>query len=231
MLESGFLNIFKPPGMTSHDVVYQVRQRLGIKKVGHAGTLDPLACGVLVCLVNSATRRMNDFSHLPKTYRAEALFGVKTDSGDADGKVIERCDAAVTESAVLSVFHHFRGEIEQVPPMVSALKKDGVPLYRLQRQGITIDRPPRRVTIFDIELVGFRTDGSGRPRALIEITCSGGTYIRTLVEDIGAAIGVPAVTAFLVRTAIGPFHIEDSLDIDAINHANALEAFSKNPVI
>ena len=209
MEESGFYNILKPPGMTSHDVVAYLRRRLAVKKMGHGGTLDPLACGVLVCLANGATRLSSNFSALDKTYIAHAVFGFSTDSGDLDGVVTKRKAGAPSREAVEAVLPRFTGSISQLPPMVSAVKVGGERLYKAARQGIEVERKPRTVTVKRLELKWFSTGECAR--AVFSVECSGGTYIRTLVEDIGAAAGFPAVTAFLVRTAVGPFRIADSL--------------------
>ncbi|HOO56573.1 MAG TPA: tRNA pseudouridine(55) synthase TruB [bacterium] len=209
--DSGFFNVFKPPGMTSQDVVGYLKWRLKPGKIGHAGTLDPLACGVLVCMVNKATRLMNKMSATRKTYIAEAVFGYKTDTGDLGGSIVETSQKQPTGDDIELVLEKFRGDIEQIPPMVSAIKKDGQPLYKLARQGIEIERAPRPVTIYNLRMLRFYPE-TRKPGALFEVECSGGTYIRTLMEDIAAAAGCVATTAFLVRTAVGPFGIDNAVN-------------------
>lgn len=218
--EDGFLNIFKPPGMTSHDVVGYLRRSLKPRKVGHGGTLDPVACGVLVCLINKATRLSPRVSSLPKKYRAVMLFGLKTDTGDVEGNIIEKGTPLILHTDIESILEKFMGEIEQIPPMMSAIKVDGRPLYKLARKGVEIERKPRTVNIHGLSAVKIWEDG-GRTAALLDISCSGGTYVRTLVEDIGAALGTVATTAFLIRTAVGPFTVEGSLDPAIISVDNA----------
>ncbi len=213
--KDGLLNVFKPPGMTSHDVVYALRRRLKPRKLGHGGTLDPVACGVLVCLVNRGTRLSQTVSKTPKVYRALALLGIKTDTGDVEGKIEEKSPVRLEGKVIESVLADFTGDIEQVPPMTSAIKVDGKRLYKLAHKGIEVERPARTVHIERLELVSFMPDPE-YPRALLEIECSGGTYIRTLVEDIGNALGVPATTAFLVRTAVGQFDVRDAVNIEDI---------------
>lgn len=228
--EDGFLNIFKPPGMTSHDVVGYLRRGLKPKKVGHGGTLDPVACGVLVCLLNGATKQSSIVSSLQKKYRAVALFGVKTDTGDAEGAVIELGPSDVSRSDIESALGKFTGEIEQTPPMTSAIKVDGRPLYKLARKGLEVERKSRVVNVHELRVVETWTQG-GRSAALLDISCSGGTYVRTLVEDIGAALGTVATTAFLIRTAVGPFTVEGSVDPVIINAESAAEKIAAINVI
>ncbi len=210
MTESGFLNVFKPPGMTSHDVVAYIKRRLKPSKIGHGGTLDPVACGVLVCMVNSATRLSQHVSaDTKKTYIAEAVFGVKTDSGDFDGVVVEKKQIDLAQSDIERILPDFTGEIEQTPPMASAVKVGGERLYKLHRKGETVERKPRNAMVYDLKMLGFeKTDGGARAR--FKAVSGGGLYVRTLIEDIGAALGAPATLSFLVRTAVGPFDIESA---------------------
>jgi len=222
MTESGFLNVFKPPGMTSHDVVAYLRRRLGPRKIGHGGTLDPVACGVLVCLVNGATRSSSSIVSMKKTYRAMASFGTRTDSGDVDGRVIERREVEIDRDGIEKVLPDFTGEITQVPPMTSAIKVGGRRLYKIARGGGEVKRPPRQVSVHSLRLCSFEKSGSG-PRALLEVECSGGTYVRTLVEDIGKALDAPAFTSFLVRTAVGPFEVARALHPDEIDFSTAVK--------
>jgi tRNA pseudouridine55 synthase len=210
----GFLNIHKPAGMTSHDVVSRVRRTLKIKRVGHAGTLDPDATGVLLVAVGQATRLLPHLSLEPKVYLATIGFGTATDTEDASGTVTEQADVSgLTEEALRRVLPRFVGEIQQVPPMVSALHHNGQRLYDLARQGITVEREARTITIHAIELVAS---------ALIRVTCGGGTYIRTLCKDIGAALNLPAHMATLAREAVGPYHLADAIGLDEITEEKLL---------
>ena len=233
----GLYIVTKPSGPSSFDVIRAARREFGVRKIGHAGTLDPLAEGVLVLGVGRATRLLSVLSGLDKSYRASVRFGVRTDTFDTTGRVLEERDVLnLTEERVREALAGFRGFIEQLPPMYSALKKDGQPLYKLARRGIEVEREPRSVEITRLELVEFsmgtrRTDccrglrrgtprGSlkrasvvsplpnDRPEATLEVDCSKGTYVRSLVEDIGQALGTGAVMTALVRTRVGPFGIE-----------------------
>ena len=213
--ESGLLNVFKPVGMTSHDVVDCIRRRLGASRIGHAGTLDPAACGVLLLLVNRATRQSKLFTALEKGYRAEATLGVRTTTGDVDGDVIESAHADIERDALERAALHFCGTINQIPPMTSARKVKGQKLYKLARRGLEIERPPRTVTIHRFKILDIYFRGSFQ-RALLDIECSSGTYIRTLVEDYGKALGVPACVSFLLRTRVGEYKLRDSVTLQKI---------------
>jgi tRNA pseudouridine55 synthase len=210
----GFLTINKPAGMTSHDVVARVRRAKKLKRVGHAGTLDPDATGVLLVALGQATRLLPHLSLEPKVYLATIGFGTATDTEDASGHVTAQADASgLTDAAVRAVLPQFLGEIEQVPPMVSALHHNGQRLYDLARQGITVEREARTITIHALELV---------EKATIRVTCAGGTYIRTLCKDIGAALGLPAHMATLVREAVGPYILAEALSLEALEEAPLL---------
>jgi tRNA pseudouridine55 synthase len=210
---NGVLNLYKPAGPTSHDVVARVRRLVGVKRVGHAGTLDPMARGVLVVCVGAATRIIEYWSELPKRYVAEMVLGIDTDTQDTTGEITEERPAGhVREEDLRSALARFRGPILQVPPMVSAVKHEGERLYRLARAGREVTRSPRPVTIHALECLEFRP--GGRPRARLAVTCSGGTYIRTLCADIGAALGTGGTMSDLERTAVGPFRVEESLSLD-----------------
>lgn len=210
----GFLIVNKPAGMTSHDVVGRVRRALKQKRVGHAGTLDPDATGVLVVAVGQATRLLPHLCLEPKVYRATLGLGVATDTEDASGQLVAQADAShLTDETIRAVLPQFTGEIQQVPPMVSALHHNGQRLYDLARQGITVEREPRTITIHALEYLG-----AGQLR----VACSGGTYIRTLCKDIGEALGVPAHMASLVREAVGPYRLESALPLDALTEAPLL---------
>lgn len=212
---TGLLNINKPAGFTSHDVVGKVRRLCGIKKVGHTGTLDPQATGVLILCLGKATRIASSLFNLEKEYEAELTFGTSTDTQDAWGKVIEQVhEVRLTRASVEETLKDFTGEIFQVPPMVSAVHYQGKRLYELARLGKVVERPARKIKIFDLKLLDFET----RPvvRARLRVQCSKGTYVRTLCADIGAKLGVPAHQSSLVRTRVGPFSISDSVAIDQL---------------
>lgn len=208
----GLLNVLKPPGMTAHDVVAALRRRLGTRKVGHAGTLDPVACGVLPVAVGGATRLL-PYLESGKEYLAEIQFGVATATADAEGAVLAEADCALSEADLRAVLPRFRGAIQQRPPMVSAVHYQGKRLYELAREGVVIeDLPLRDVVIGTLELE--RWYPGARPRALLRVACSAGTYIRSLAVDLGAAMGVPASLAFLLRTRAGSFRIETAVTLD-----------------
>lgn len=209
----GILNIDKPAGMTSHDVVGRVRRVLQTKRAGHAGTLDPDATGVLVVVVGIATRLLPFLPTEPKTYVARIAFGTETDTEDASGRVVREANAStLTEDALQSVLPRFSGEIDQIPPMVSAVHHGGKRLYELAREGITVERAARRVTIHGIRAGDFA--GGERAEATLHVSCGGGTYIRTLCADIGKALGLPAHMKTLRRDSVGNFHRDDALTLD-----------------
>ena len=205
----GIVTVLKPPGMSSSDAVVDIRKIFETKRVGHLGTLDPEAAGVLPVCVGRAVRLFDYLVDKQKTYLAEIAFGASTDTQDAQGKVVETSGAVVTEEELRMVLPQFTGTIVQTPPMYSALKFNGQKLYDLALAGKEIPDKSREVEIASLKLVGTR----GENRFLIETTCSRGTYIRTLCADIGAAIGVPAHMAFLLRTASGPFTLEHAYSI------------------
>jgi tRNA pseudouridine55 synthase len=223
---SGVVNILKPPGMTSHDVVDQIRKVFKTKKVGHTGTLDPAAAGVLPITIGRATKISQYITSADKVYRAEITLGIKTDTLDSEGQVIRTQDASsVTELAFTKVLSEFIGDIQQIPPMASAIKIGGKKLYDLQRQGIEVERPARNVSIYNIKLVWSTGWGTSNPRALFDVHCSKGTYIRTLCDDIGEKLGVGAYMSFLLRTGVGFFNIENTVTIESlINTENAVAA-------
>lgn len=203
----GILNVLKPVGMTSHDVVDAVRALAGTRRVGHTGTLDSGAAGVLVLAVGRATRLAEFIAEADKEYRVEIVFGRATDTGDAYGAtIVEGPDASVTEAALTTVLPQFTGEIAQVPPMASAVHVGGRRLYELHRQGTRVDVPPRRVTVHRLDLVEFLAQRP--PRARLHVACSKGTYIRGLCHDIGQALGSGAHAAFMVRTRVGRYTLE-----------------------
>ncbi len=217
----GFLAIDKPPGRSSHDMVAVVRRAAGIKKVGHAGTLDPMATGLLVVAIGPATRLISWIQDAEKEYVATARFGVATDSLDADGKILSEEPLPVTRTAVEEVLPRFRGRIEQVPPMVSALKKDGKRLYELAREGTVIEREPRPVTIHELEVIDF-ADGPF-PEMTFRVVCSKGTYVRSLGDDIAVALGGRAHLTALRRTRIGATSVTDAVDPATLTLDGVLE--------
>ncbi|MDX2493525.1 MAG: tRNA pseudouridine(55) synthase TruB [Desulfuromusa sp.] len=201
----GLLLIDKPAGMTSHDVVRQVKRICNTRKVGHAGTLDPLATGVLPVAVGDGTKILQFLLVEDKSYRATFKLGITTDTLDAEGEVLqERPVPDFTPADLENICAKFRGDIEQLPPMFSALKKDGVPLYKLARQGKTVERELRKVTISRLELIC-----SDSQTVTIEVDCSKGTYIRTLVSDIGEQLGCGAHLTTLRRLRSGDFTIDE----------------------
>lgn len=217
---NGIMNVLKPPGMSSHDVVYFIRRTFGIKKVGHTGTLDPGAAGVLVVCLGAATRLAQFLLEEDKEYRAEITFGLATSSGDSFGEVTGEGDASqLNEGVVRSALPVFTGEIRQVPPMTSALKWQGKKLYELARADLVVDRPARVVTIHSLSFIGGSGWGGPRPRALLHLTCSKGTYVRTICTDIGNHLGCGAHMSFLVRTRAGSFKISDSCTLEELQSA------------
>lgn len=217
----GILNVLKPPGMTSHDVVNRVRRLAGLKKVGHAGTLDPEASGVLVVLLGRATRLSQFLTAADKEYRAEAVFGVETETQDVFGQVLRYTDAShLTPDEVLGVLPGFRGQITQVPPSVSAVHYQGRRLYELARAGQRVEVAPRTVQVHALELLGGEW-GVKNPRAFFRVSCSKGTYIRTLLADVGKVLGVGACLGFLLRTRAGRFTVAEAHTLEELA---ALEA-------
>ncbi len=206
----GILVVNKPQGWTSHDVVGRIRRLTHQKRVGHAGTLDPMATGVLLVCLGRATRVAEYLMGSDKTYRAVMRLGVETDTYDAEGQVVATQPVNVDESELRAVLARFVGEIDQVPPMYSALKRDGQPLYKLARQGIEVERAPRRIKIYDIALRAWQP-----PDATIDVRCSSGTYIRSLAHDIGAALrgACGAHLIALTRLASGSFSIDDAVTL------------------
>lgn len=202
----GLLNLYKPPGPTSHDLVAWVRRGTGVKKVGHAGTLDPAAAGVLVLCLGPATRLSEYLMGSPKRYAARVHFGVETDTYDAEGAITAQDSRPVTRAAIEAALERFRGEIAQVPPMHSAIKRGGRKLYDLARAGQVVERVGRAVTISRLVLTAWEP-----PVAALEIDCSPGTYIRSLAHDLGQVVGVGAHLAALERTASGSFAAADAV--------------------
>jgi len=209
----GVLVCDKPAGMTSHDVVARVRRLAGQRRVGHGGTLDPPATGVLVLALGRATRLLPFLPTEPKRYLATVAFGAETDTLDAAGAVTATADASgVDEAGLRAALAGFLGPQLQVPPMVSAIKVGGERLYAKARRGEQVDRAPRPIVIHELGLLGF-TPGE-RPAATIEVACSGGTYVRSLAADLGRALGTLAHLASLRRTAVGRFTERDARTLD-----------------
>jgi tRNA pseudouridine55 synthase len=216
----GVVVVDKPAGMTSHDVVDRVRRAARQRRVGHTGTLDPDATGVLVCCLGRATRLARFLQAGRKTYAATIRFGVTTSTQDAAGEVLADIDAGhLTEHQVCVAMTRFQGDISQIPPMVSAVKVDGERLHAKARRGEVVDRAPRPVTIHDLVLEDYRP--GTHPEADVLVTCSPGTYIRTLAHDLGAALGVGGSLTHLRRLASGGFDVADALTLDDLDQAAA----------
>lgn len=211
----GILNLNKPRGDTSFAMISLVRRLTGIRRVGHAGTLDPIADGVLPVCVGQATRVVDQIVGGPKLYRATVLLGVTTDTFDAEGEVVATADtSAVTEAAVRAVLPEFTGRIRQVPPMYSAIKHRGTPLYRYARKGEEIEREAREVEVHRIDLTRFEP-----PRLYLEVEAGKGAYVRSLAHDIGRRLGCGGHLEALTRARSGPFRIEDSITPDQLRAA------------
>lgn len=209
-MPDGLLNMLKPPGMTSHDVVDGVRRITRMRRVGHTGTLDPAAAGVMVLMLGGSTRLSEYLMGCDKTYRAEISFGLATDTLDGEGVIVAEDDAGdLTRRRVGEALEGLIGEIEMIPPMHSAVWHEGRRLYELAREGETVEVESRRVTVHRFELLDF--EGGPRARALTEVACSSGTYVRSLAAMLGEAVGCPAYLSFLVRTRVGSQRVEDSL--------------------
>jgi tRNA pseudouridine55 synthase len=207
--ESGLLLIDKPAGITSHDAVDRVRRALGIRKVGHAGTLDPSATGLLLIGVGRATRLLRFLGDLSKDYEGTGVLGVETTTLDAEGEVVRESPVDVTETALREAMATFVGRIEQVPPAYSAAKVGGEKLYRAARAGRTVEAAPRSVEVFAFDLISFKSS-----RFDFRVRCSSGTYVRSLVADVGARLGCGAHIERLRRTAIGPFSVHEAVAPD-----------------
>ncbi len=212
----GIIVVDKPSGMTSHDVVAIVRRKIRNKRVGHAGTLDPLATGVLVILVGPSTKLFDKFVGFDKGYGATLKLGVKTRSADIQGEVLsERPFESVTQAMVEASFRKFTGLIDQVPPMVSAVKYEGQRLYKLARKGIEVKREPRQVRVDVLNLIEFTS-----PLVRFHLDCSKGTYVRQIAEDVGEDLGCGACITEIRRTKVGPFIINDAVKLDDVNETH-----------
>lgn len=208
---NGIIVIDKPKGRTSHDMVYFIRRMTGIKKVGHTGTLDPDATGVLPLCIGNGTKVSDMLLESDKCYRAELILGMTTDTQDLSGNVLEEKEVNLREEEIVKAAESFVGEIEQIPPMYSAIKQDGKKLYELARKGIEVERKPRRVTINEITIVKI-----DKNTVTIDVDCSKGTYIRTLCSDIGEKLGCGGCMGNLRRTKAGMFNIDESHTVEEI---------------
>jgi len=212
---AGFLVVDKPSGMTSHDVVDRARRWLGTRRIGHLGTLDPQATGVLPLAVREATKLVPFLQDGAKAYVGTVRFGVETDTLDGEGKVLREHEGKLpTRAEVEAALAPFRGDIEQIPPMFSAVKQGGVPLHRLARKGELVERPPKKVRIDRLELVRFE-----EPYAELAVECSAGTYVRALAADLGERLGCGGYLYELRRMRSGPFLIADATPLDALDEA------------
>jgi tRNA pseudouridine55 synthase len=226
----GVLPVIKPIDFTSHDVVAKVRGILGIRRIGHTGTLDPKVTGVLPLCIGRATRVVEYIQDLPKQYEAVLTIGLATDTEDMTGNVIEQVEKVqLLLSEVESVFASFLGVIDQVPPMYSAIKVDGQRLYDLARQGQVIERKSRKVEIYELEIMSARLE-LAHPQIKFRVKCSKGTYIRTLCVNIGQALGYPAVMSELVRTATGPIVIAQCITLDELSELAKQNAVSSRMI-
>ena len=225
---SGMILLDKPRGFTSNAALQKVRWLLNAEKAGHTGSLDPLATGVLPLCFGEATKFSQSLLDADKGYETVAQLGVTTTTADAEGEVIERKPVSVSQAQLEAALPQFRGDLQQVPPMYSALKRDGQPLYKLARAGEVVEREPRSVTIARLDLLSLEDD-----RARLAVACSKGTYIRTLVEDIGHALGCGAHVAELRRTQAGPFGLSQTVSLEELERvhseggAEAVDAFLK----
>jgi len=207
---TGLLNINKPIGITSMDVVREIKKSTGIKKVGHGGTLDPMASGVIPIAIGTSTRLLEYILNSDKSYIATIELGRRTDTYDSEGKTVEKSDPqGISIDEIINVLSKFNGEMTQIPPMHSALKVQGKRLYELARSGTVIERPPRNVTIYEVSLEEFNS-----PNIVVGIRCSKGFYVRTFADDIGHLLGCGAFLSSLKRVSSGPFNIEDSMTLD-----------------
>ena len=208
----GVLLVDKPQGLTSHDVVYRLRRKLSMKKIGHAGTLDPMATGLLIMLIGKATRISQYLMSVDKVYEGEATLGVVTDSQDAEGEVMEtRPVPELTEAQVREAMKGFLGDQYQTPPMHSAIKIGGVPLYKMARRGEEVEREPRFIRVVSFELNSFTP-----PKLTFTLHCTKGTYVRTIANDLGQKLGCGAHLSALRRTGSGKFNLSEGLTLDQI---------------
>ena len=217
---NGIVIVDKPEGWTSQDVTARLRRVFNTRRIGHGGTLDPMATGVLPVFVGRATRGVEFFEHAEKTYETVLKLGITTDTEDISGTVLMEQDAFVTASQLETVLQNFRGDIMQVPPMYSALKVNGQKLYDLARKGKTVERQPRPVTIHELTLLSMEADGIH-----LRVRCSKGTYIRTLCKDIGQALGCGGCMAALRRISAGEYTIEESVPLQTLLETEEPESY------
>ncbi|MBU5437661.1 tRNA pseudouridine(55) synthase TruB [Tissierella sp. MSJ-40] len=208
----GVINLFKPKGMTSHDAVSIMRRILGTRRIGHTGTLDPNAAGVLPLCIGKGTRISEYLLDVDKEYIGELTLGLETDTQDEEGRVINTSSIKVNEQEIIETFSKFTGTISQVPPMYSALKYKGKKLYELAREGKIIEREPRSINIYDIKVMNIEDN----KKILFYTKCSRGTYVRTLCNDIGRTLNTYGYMSYLLRVGVGNFKIEDALSVDYI---------------
>ena len=217
----GIVNVMKPAGMTSHDVVARLRRVYHTKKVGHTGTLDPDAVGVLPVCVGQATRLVEYFTEKDKTYKVIMQFGTETNTQDASGEVTVTTELpSLSKAEFVALTEQFIGEIQQIPPMYSAIKKDGQPLYKLARQGVEVEVEPRPVVIHGIKVLMYNKES-----AMLEVHCGKGTYIRTLCQDLGRACGSSAHMTYLMRLSSGMFTIADAVPLARLEQSDTPEQF------
>jgi tRNA pseudouridine55 synthase len=215
MALEGLLLVDKPALLTSHDVIRQLRRLTGIRRIGHAGTLDPLATGLLLVCVGRATRLLEYLLDQPKSYEATIRLGQRTDTFDAQGVVIAEENVDASAADIVRALEPFRGTILQRAPIYSAIKRDGKPLYKLARQGVEVDRPEREVTIYDLEMRSWEA-----PSLQLELSCSSGTYVRSIADDLGEALGCGGHITGLRRTAVGAFSIGAAAPLEALDSSN-----------
>lgn len=215
-MKSGIINIYKEAGYTSFDVIARLRGILGIKKIGHTGTLDPEATGVLPVCIGKATKLCDMLTDKDKCYRAKMHLGVETDTQDATGNILREREVCLTPQEIEEAVFSFVGETEQIPPMYSALKVNGQKLCDLARKGIEVERKPRKIQIYEIRILEMAI-----PYVTMEVSCAKGTYIRTLCHDIGQKLGCGACMESLVRTRVSVFSIEDSIRLDEVERRKA----------
>ena len=215
----GVLILAKPPGPTSHDVVALARRLTGTRRIGHGGTLDPFASGVLPLFLGGATRLVEYHLGDRKGYRATICFGSSSTTDDLDGELSPVAGPLLSASALEAVLPTFRGELRQRPPVFSAIQVGGRRAYAMARQGVAPELDERTVTVLALELVAWNSDDPDRPIAIVDVECSAGTYIRAIARDLGAALGSGAYLGALIRTASGPFRLEDAITLEALRAA------------
>ncbi len=227
---NGFLNVNKPSGITSYDVIRFIKKIPGFHaKIGHTGTLDPLASGVLVICIGSSTKKAGKFLSMEKEYIATLLLGITTDTDDIQGKILDKQDLNyedLDKEMIKKVVSSFVGEIEQIPPVVSAIRKHGMRFYKIYRQGGTVVPEPRKIFIHEIEVKKIEI-----PRIVLRVRCFRGTYIRALCRDIGKKLGYGAVQESLIRTRVGQFKIEDAVRLEQLNQSTLRQYLIPDSII